>query len=72
MSTNDAADPISVIITLLLTASLVMEDTSAELVLPTRPRPQQLAEKVQLLEDTAGQLSTLAEAARAALRQDRP
>ena len=48
--------------TLLLAASLLMENTSADLLLAAHPTPTQLAEKVQLLK--------LAEAPRTALKQD--
>lgn len=62
-------DPAAVTATLVLAASLLLEDTSTELVLTAHPTRSLLAEKVQLLRDTAGQLQTLAEAAQAALSQ---
>lgn len=69
MPTKDAADPIAVTTTLVLAASLLMENASAELVLAAVPTPDQLAEKAQFLTDTADQLEALARAARAALKQ---
>ena len=71
MSTEDPTDPVAVARTLVLAASLILEDASAELVLPPRPSSEQLGDKVQLLEDAATQLQALARAARAALQQGR-
>jgi len=69
MPTKDAADPIAVTTTLVLAASLLMENASAELVLAPDPTKDQLAEKVQFLTDTTAQLHALVRAARAALKQ---
>lgn len=55
--------------TLVLAASLLMENASAELVLAADPTADQLAEKVQFLTDTAAQLQALAPAAHAALKR---
>jgi hypothetical protein len=57
--------------TVLLSAGLLMEETSASLVPPPRPSFSLLVERVQLLDDTARQLQVLAVAARAALAQER-
>ena len=67
MPTEEPADPVVVTATLVLAASLLMEDASAELVLPSHSTRQELAERVLLLRNTAVQLQALAKAARAAL-----
>jgi len=69
MSTQDPRDPLAATTTLVLAASLLMEDTSAELIPTAEPTAEQLTEKVQLLADTADQLQALARAAQAALKQ---